>query len=122
MASAISARLAKVEASFAPERVSPRILSVVCDQLQVEEIKRLVEEAGYAPNDLCIFHSIVTPPASRDRKPVLPYVLHGGSRGSTEEDRRCAELFRQKIDQMAAEMRDGADASAIVLSPEDAEL
>jgi hypothetical protein len=121
---AIAARLARVEARFPPERDGPRFLRVVCDECQAEEVKRLVEEAGYGPNDICVMRSIGTPPASRDRNPVLPYVLVVGHPGSTstDEDLRGGELFRRQIDRIAAEMRFRADATAIVLSPKDAEL
>ena len=119
----IGRQLKRIEARLPPDRNGPLVLSMACDERLEEEVRRQISEAGYGPDDIRIINLTVSPRADHSM-PMLPYILHAQPnwRPSSDAVREATELFKRQIDQMVERTRTEQYATAIILSPVDANL
>lgn len=119
----LGSQLKRIEARLPPARNGPLVLSMVCDERQEEDVRRQIAEAGYGPEDIRIVN-LTVPPGSDRSRPVLPYILHTQPSGRPSSDAigQATELFKKQIHQMVERTRTEQCATAIILSPVDANL
>lgn len=115
----IGSQLKRIEARLPPARNGPLVLSMVCNERDEEDVRRQISEAGYGPGDIRIMKWTVPPSTDRSR-PVLPYIMHAQPSGRPSKE--AADVFKRQIDRILEQTKVAEYSTAIVLSPEDADL